>query len=484
MTTIQVYTAEVELGIADLVAKGSLSIASAIKPSEAKFSQEELAARFKAIASANPNQLDLYYKHSILASIGWNKNDDVFDKLYTWNARNSVSDKQLNLGHNELNIVGHMTNSYVLDAQGEIIKDDTPFEQVPDTFDVISEFVLYKIWADENRLEEIQKVIADIEAGDGYVSMECRFPAFDYALIDKDGNHKTVARNAETAFLSQHLRAFGGTGEYQGYKVGRLLKDFFFTGQGIVTHPANERSIIFDTGSKPFSSKASIILRDTKMDLEQVKAELAAAKAELAKFEAAKAAEIVKAAEEASKAAAKAQADKAAAETALASATASVASKDTAIAALTEELKVANEAVKVAKAETEALKADAKKTARAAKLIEAGVEADKVDATLTKWASLSDEQFADIVAMFPPKKDKGEPDADDKKKKADAAAAEATAQTKVEADLAKAEVEKNALGNSGAGEEVSRGKALANFLAGGLEFSAKASKRLDDKKTK
>ncbi|MFZ2522969.1 MAG: hypothetical protein WAW92_01125, partial [Minisyncoccia bacterium] len=69
---------------------------------------------------------------------------------------------------------------------------------------------------------------------------------FDYALIDPAGKHLSLARSNETSFLTKHLRAYGGTGEYQGYKIGRQLKDFSFSGKGLVEKPANKRSVIFN----------------------------------------------------------------------------------------------------------------------------------------------------------------------------------------------------------------------------------------------
>ena len=146
---VPVYKSEIKDNIADMVAKGSISFASQIKANETEFKLDTAKVSEtlqKIIASANPNQLDLFCKHSVLASVGWNKNDDVFDRIDTWNARNSVRDKQLNLEHNELNIVGHMTNSYVFDAFGSIIDDSIDINNLPDKFDVISEFVLYRLW--------------------------------------------------------------------------------------------------------------------------------------------------------------------------------------------------------------------------------------------------------------------------------------------------------------------------------------------------
>ncbi len=481
--TVTVYKSEIKDNIADMVAKGSISFASQIKANETESQINNVkvsAALQKIIASANPNQLDLFYKHSILASVGWNKNDDVFDKLDTWNARNSVQDKQLNLEHNELNIVGHMTNSYVFDAQGSIIDDSIDVNNLPDKFDVVSEFVLYRLWENDERKADVEKIIAEIKDGKWFVSMECRFPAFDYALIDNAGNHKVVARSEDTAFLSKYLRVFGGAGEYQGYKVGRLLRNFFFTGQGIVKTPANERSIIFDFADvKSFKSMGSLDIRNNNMDLEKQIAEL---KIELEKaLSANKAAEVASANEAATKAAAKAEA----AEKEANAYKLTIADKDKAIASLTDAIKVEADKVLAAQAELNAVKAEAKKADRTAKLAAAGVKSEEVGAVVAKWEALNDEQFSEIVALHAAKnpfaKD-GDMCEDDKKKaekaKADAdAAAKAAATTTTTVELSQAEIEAKAALNQSETTKATRVEALSDFLKTGLKYSASANAR-------
>lgn len=202
-------------------------------------------------ASSNPNQIDLYYLKSVLVSTGWNKNDDVFNPQQTWAARSTPEDKQFNLMHNENDIIGHITGCYVVDAEGNKIsaeKDDS----APSEFDIITEAVIYNSWTNPENRERMTKIISEIEEGKWFVSMECLFAGFDYAIKDTQGQNKVVARSEESAFLTKHLRAYGGTGEYEGYQIGRLLRDISFSGKGLVSKPANPRSIILDS-SKAFS---------------------------------------------------------------------------------------------------------------------------------------------------------------------------------------------------------------------------------------
>ena len=79
-----------------------------------------------------------------------------------------------------------------------------------------------------------------------HVSMECIFHGFDYAVVDPTGNHHIIPRNDESAFLTSHLRSYGGTGSYQDHQVGRLLRNITFSGKGFVQKPANPESVIFE----------------------------------------------------------------------------------------------------------------------------------------------------------------------------------------------------------------------------------------------
>jgi hypothetical protein len=208
----------------------------------------------KLKASSNPNQIDLYYIKSVLVSTGWNKNDDVFDNKQTWAARHTPEDKQFNFMHNENDIIGHITGSYVVDRDGNKITADE--SNPPEQFDIITEAVLYNSWTNPDNRERMQRIISEIEDGKWFVSMECLFAGFDYAIIDQKGNSRMIARSEESSFLTKHLRAYGGTGEYEGYKIGRSLRDISFSGKGLVSKPANPRSIILDS-SKAFSQNAN-----------------------------------------------------------------------------------------------------------------------------------------------------------------------------------------------------------------------------------
>jgi len=137
--TIKIYQHEINDGIGDLI-KSTASVAYCAEATVQKEIPEEIVA--KAIAE-NKDQIDLYYLESVLVSCGWNKNDDVFLPEATWAARNTPEDKQFNFMHNENDIIGHITGSYVLTKDGKAVADDA---EMPEDFDIITQAVLYNSW--------------------------------------------------------------------------------------------------------------------------------------------------------------------------------------------------------------------------------------------------------------------------------------------------------------------------------------------------
>ena len=126
------------------------------------------------------------------------------------------------------------------------------------------------------------------------------FNNFDYGLIDKaSGTYKILDRNHDTAYLTKYLRAYGGMGEFENYKIGRVLRNITFSGKGFVDKPANEESIIFTKNNmlpekNEENEKIGVfdnqtrshlmetdIMAENKQETEQVSEDLEAAKAEL-----------------------------------------------------------------------------------------------------------------------------------------------------------------------------------------------------------
>ena len=399
---MKIYKNEIKDGVADLVqANASIAYCSqALLCPDESIDDSDFIAKLKA-ESANPHQIDLYYIKSILVSTGWNKNDDVFDNQSTWAARNTPEDKQFNFMHNENDIIGHITGSYVVDKEGNKIEA----EEAPQEFDIVTEAVLYNSWTDPENRERMQQIIAEMEEGKWFVSMECLFAGFDYALLDEGGNGKVLARNEDSSFLTKHLRAYGGSGEYEGYKIGRSLREISFSGKGLVSKPANPRSIILDASKAFLNSNVDVIKlskgENTMTDnnvLEQqiadLKTELASARDEAVELRA-------KVDESASKeyldTIAKLEETVASNEEAIKALEVSVAEKEAAYTELHESVEAKDKDFQEKMEELKKMKKDKKVEARKAALLDLGLEAEEAEESLASYEAFDDESFAAII---------------------------------------------------------------------------------------
>lgn len=416
MQKIKVYSKEKN----DNLEEAIQSNASIAYVTQLKFADDNIKRSFAEeinLATSQEKQEDLYYLDSILVTTSWNKNDDVFSSEEVWAARTSPEDKPFNIEHDENKIIGHITGNWTIDSEGNIIPSDTSEDKLPDTFHIVTSSVVYKHWTDPELIVRTQEMISSIEEGNKFVSMECLFTDFDYALKSKDGKMHTLARNEESAFLTKHLRAYGGTGEYQDYQIGRLLKNIIFCGHGLVDKPANPSSIIFDKYN-PFNAptegtlayfmsseeqdecskeetnmsesiyKAQVEeLRTSMAVLEEKNAELEdkLAVANVKEYEA-KIEEITASVEAHAK-------ELETAKTEAADVAAQLVEANDKIKQLEEELASASEAQAELKAELDKIEAEKVLAARLATLAEAGMTEEEATAAIEKFGELTEEQF-------------------------------------------------------------------------------------------
>jgi len=414
MSKIQVFKQEIADGLGELV-KSTASVAYCSEATTFKGQQfsEKLAKAMEntevaeKILAENKDQIDLYYIESVLVSTGWNKNDDVFRADNTWAARNTPEDKQFNFGHDENDIIGHITGSYVLTKDGKAVADDDTL--MPDEFDIISQAVLYNSWTQPENRDRMEKIISEIEEGKWFVSMECLFAGFDYALINPEGEAQIVARGEQSAFLTKHLRAYGGGGEYEGYKLGRALNNISFSGKGLVAKPANPRSVILNSKStaqfKTNDINSNLIIGEKHMSdttllekqLAEVQTQLSSAKAEnqaiKAKIEEAKDKEFASTVESFEAAAEESKAT-------ISELEESVKSTQARVAELEDSLVTSqNELAEAMKKMDEMKKKEAMKM-RKDKMADAGFDEEDIEESMAGFESLSEDAFDVIVAMM------------------------------------------------------------------------------------
>ena len=194
--------------------------------------------------ATNQNQVDLHYLSTILVTTGWNLNDDVFDQAETFLARSTPEDKPFNYEHDCADIIGHITACRLIGSDLLPLADDVGISSLPSKFHVQTGAVLYKVCSKPELQQRMDAMLPEIAAGEWFVSMEALFHGFDYGVQSADGTQRVVARNEQTAFLTKYLRAYGGTGSYEDYRIGRVLRSIVFCGKGLVRKPANPESVI------------------------------------------------------------------------------------------------------------------------------------------------------------------------------------------------------------------------------------------------
>ena len=481
---MQIFKSEIEDGLEHaLQSSASISFAAVVEPCLDK----NLTNNIKHVKSlAALNDSDLYYVQSILVTSSWNKNDDIFDKEEVWLARNTPEDKPTNLEHDEGTIIGHITSNWPITEDGILINENTPIENLPDKYHILTGSVIYKAFTNPDLKERSDKLIAEIEDGQKYVSMECFFKGFDYGLVNKStGEYKVLARNDNTAYLTKYLRSYGGMGEHDNHKIGRVLRNITFSGKGFVNKPANPDSIIFTkelvniglekkiTQKNEDLSIAGVSINQSNSNVENITMILETEVTELkTKVEAMQdCSEAVKDAQTAAstlqektvelentiKANETALADLQSAleaanlanlekEEAAKKMKEEMAKKEEEMSKVKSELDTISEIVAVYKTKEEEMLKKEKKMKRMASLIEAGLDNDVATATVDKFENLDDESFEAMTSLFAAKmppwlnKDKKEEEKMAEKKKAseeviDASVLETAEEEKVDLNL-------------------------------------------------
>ena len=419
---MKIYTSEIEAGLQDVLKNNSIAccaVAEKADPlSQGDFPElTELAnleiEKLGITKAENKDQIDLYYLKSILVSTGWNKNDDVFDPQELWTAKATPEDKPFNYMHDESDIIGHITGNIVVDFDGDEIEQNT--EEIPKAFNILTTSVIYTEWSDPKQRDRMQKIVSEIEDGKWFVSMECLFPNFDYALATSDGSVKVIPRNEASAFLTKHLRSYGGNGKYQDYRVGRLLRNLSFSGKGLVSKPANPRSVILEGNEFFDESKAeTLTVSSIKENVMSDNYEKQVAELQKELSEAKTANEVLKdkvVAEQRAESSEKIQS----LEATIAEQAEKLAEQTSANETLTESLKSQEEALAAKdeefnnqEKELAAMKQKEAMMQRKAKLEDIGFESDDAAATVEEFTSVDDDTFDKVVAAMVTMKKKAE----------------------------------------------------------------------------
>jgi hypothetical protein len=400
----QVYQHEIKAGLKDILL--GPSHASIVYSVDIGIN-EKLS---KVVKSAScDNKPGLFNFSSILVTTGKNKNDDVFLNEELVKSYQTCIDKPVNYEHDSTDIRGYIKSVQILDDDYKSVD----LAALPDKIHLGVHSVLWTQWEDKEKEKSIGALIEEILNGKWKVSQECFFKGFDYALTDKQGQNYIIARNEDSSFLTSTLRIYGGTGEFEGYTVSRVLRNIIFNGQGLVKKPANPESVIF-VETCPFAvakstnnvydilERENTQARETQMadsnevlvnELKGAKASLEAKVNELqdklVKIETSQASaklDELKAEIDSKDKEIKGLIDK-------------VAGLETVKSELNVKFEEANKKAKEAEDKLATIAAEQVKVTRIGLLVEAGLDKEAATAKFEKFAKLDDEMFKEIVEL-------------------------------------------------------------------------------------
>lgn len=253
---MKIYDIEKRRGLENKIkndSKSAIAMNHSVMVTEKKTEAGVKADFPKELADINKENLtnDLIDIYSIMVSTNWNKNDDVFTADQMSKTIKSPLFKPANYQHNSNEVnnetIGVIHAVYPVDENYQVLAEENLENEYFHL--LIGTYVWYKYFP-----TYASDILEGINTDSMFVSMECFFQDFGYALR-KSGSEevKLLNRDEDTAWLSSYLRIYGGPGTVTikdtEYQVGRWLKDFTFSGVGFVNRPANPESIIFDNYS-------------------------------------------------------------------------------------------------------------------------------------------------------------------------------------------------------------------------------------------
>lgn len=244
---MKIFQKEINDGLSDKLSSHSAKASAevAIVPKNSAKAENFYPSDKEIVKNVIPE--DMAVVNGILVTTNWNLNDDIFTPSEVIGSIYTPLYKPANIGHlgketdEDQQIIGVIYNSFAVNDEYQPIspKENEKFH------------ILVCIYLWEKYFPNKSKEIKDaIDRGEMSLSMECLFDNFGYGL-KKEGTDKVslLPRNEATAWLTKHLRAYGGKGKVkingEMFKIGRWIKSPLFSGVAFVENPGNPESIIF-----------------------------------------------------------------------------------------------------------------------------------------------------------------------------------------------------------------------------------------------
>lgn len=205
------------------------------------------AAEILKLPAEEDRQPDLQYITAIFVSTGQNKNGAVFLGSELFKARKSVSNKAVDIEHDDKTIIGHIIDSVFVNTEGAVLEVEEMGQSMSvedldkQEMDIAISAVIHKA-----RFPEVSE---EIIGGQWMVSMEAYYRDYDIKVGDMIIPRDQAEELGYDKLVGKVVRLRDGKKELGFHLVGRVLRDIVFAGVGIVKNPANERSIILEAAA-------------------------------------------------------------------------------------------------------------------------------------------------------------------------------------------------------------------------------------------
>jgi hypothetical protein len=225
------------------------------------------------------NQRDLMFMSAILVSTGVNKNGAGFLGSELILARETISQKPLNISHDSKQVIGHITNWIFMDQDGNVLDDKALYEAATHHDEDERKKAIAELDAMEMDIGIIcavykanfPEIAEEISMGKWKVSMECYYDDFDIkvddTIIAKD---EAIEKSWSDARVNKVIRDIVAGRALGNERIARMLRGIRFCGVGIVENPANDRSLILEAASKVSRKKRTVLAEAAEMSLESV----------------------------------------------------------------------------------------------------------------------------------------------------------------------------------------------------------------------
>ena len=201
-------------------------------------------------------QFDLLFFKAVYLTSGANLNYTYFDKGELVKSIDTVSNKAMDIEHEEQGIVGHIYAASFYEAGNAEPIEVNKLDSYSGEVDVVIAGVVYR--------DRFQELASEIAKGEWYVSMETYYESFDVKVGDVLLDFKTATDLGVVDLIGSEVTLKKSDETVAVGTANKLIRNLHFSGGGFVKEPANPTSVILDTSGSNTIELSVVSSKDKK----------------------------------------------------------------------------------------------------------------------------------------------------------------------------------------------------------------------------